>query len=331
MKKWTRTQWTGALISCILIGITLFAMVVLVWPEEEERDPYRLIFIPKTIDPSNDFWTSLIEGAELGAEELGAEIEVFGADAEEDVDEQIELIYSCIEKKPDALMIAPADYSRTTEALRQVKESGIKLILLDSTIDQNIADAVVCTDNYLAGKELGQYTQKLLEEDSVIGIVAHVQGTSTAVERENGIRDGLGEYEEKVADVVFCNSSYEKAYEVTKEMLNQYPKMDMLIGTNEYAAVGAARAVQDMGRTDQIQMVGFDSSIEEIQYLEAGVFQAIIIQKPFNMGYLGVETAINTITNREVEHSVDSGSKLITRDNLYEEENQRLLYPFTGQ
>lgn len=331
MKKWTRTQWTGALISCILIGVTLFAMVILVWPEEDERDPYQLIFIPKTIDPSNDFWTSLIEGAELGAEELGAEIEVFGADAEEDVDEQIELIYSCIEKRPDALMIAPADYSRTTEALRQVKESGIKLILLDSTIDQNIADAVVCTDNYLAGKELGEYTQKLLDEDSVIGIVAHVQGTSTAVERENGIRDGLEEYEEKIADVVFCNSSYEKAYEVTKEMLNQYPKMDMLIGTNEYAAVGAARAVQDMGMTDQIQMVGFDSSIEEIQYLEAGIFQAIIIQKPFNMGYLGVEAAIDVITNREVEHDVDSGSKLIIRENLYEEENQRLLYPFTGQ
>lgn len=331
MKKWTRAQWTGALISCILIGITLFAMVVLVWPEEDERDPYQLIFIPKTIDPSNDFWTALIEGAELGAEELGAEIEVFGADAEEDVDEQIELIYSCIEKRPDALMIAPADYSRTTEALRKVKESGIKLILLDSVIDQNIADAVVCTDNYLAGKELGQYTQKLVEEDSTIGIVAHVQGTSTAVERENGIRDGLGEYEEKIVDVVFCNSSYEKAYEVTKEMLNQYPEMDMLIGTNEYAAVGAARAVQDMGMTEQIRMVGFDSSIEEIQYLEAGIFQAIVIQKPFNMGYLGVEAAINTITNREVEHNVDSGSKLITRDNLYEEENQRLLYPFAGQ
>lgn len=330
MRKWTRAQWTSAVLSCVLMGVILFAMLVLVWPETERKDPYQLIFIPKTIDPANGFWTSLIEGAKLGAAELGAEIEVYGADAEEDVEEQIELIQQCIEKKPDALLIAPADYSRTTDVLRKVKESGIKLVLLDSTIDQNIADAVVCTDNYVAGFELGKYTQRLLDEDSVIGIVAHVQGTSTATERENGIRDGLGVFEEQIEEVVFCNSSYIKAYELTSEMLDRHPDMDVLIGTNEYSAVGAARAVRAMGMTDQVQMVGFDNSIEEIQYLEAGIFQAIVIQKPFNMGYLGVEQAINVITNREVEHDVDSGSKLIPKENMYEEENQRLLYPFSG-
>lgn len=330
MKKWIRTQWNGALLSCALIGSILFIMLILVWPGSKEEDPYKLIFIPKTIDSANGFWTSLIEGAELGAEEMGAEIEVYGAETEEDVEGQIELIYSCIEKKPDALLIAPADYSRTTEALRKVKENGIKLILLDSTVDQNIADAVVSTDNYVAGKELGKYAQRLVDEDSKIGIVAHVQGTSTATERENGIRDGLGKYEKQIAEVVFCNSSYDKAYELTKKMIEQHPDLDVLIGTNEYSAVGAARAVRDLGLTDQIQMVGFDNSVEEIQYLEAGIFQAIVIQKPFNMGYLGVEQAMNVITNREVEHDVDSGSKLITRDNMYKEENQRLLYPFSG-
>lgn len=331
MRKWIKAQWTSTLISCILVGISLFVMLALVWPDTEEKDPYKLIFIPKTIDPSNGFWTSLIQGAELGAAEFGAELEVFGTDSEGDVDEQIELIYSCIEKKPDALMIAPADYSRTTEVLRDVKESGIKLILLDSTIDQNIADAVICTDNYVAGKELGEYTKRFLDGESVIGVVAHVQGTSTAMERENGIRDGLGVYEARIADVVFCNSSYEKAYELTKQMLSDYPNMNVLIGLNEYSAIGAARAVRDLGMAGEIHMVGFDSSIEEIQYLEEGVFDAIIIQKPFNMGYLGVEQTINVLTNREVERDIDSGSKLITRDNMYEEENQRLLYPFSDQ
>lgn len=331
MRKRIKAQWTGTLISCMLVGISLFVMLALVWPDTEEKDPYQLIFIPKTIDSSNGFWTALIQGTRLGAEEFGADIEVFGTDSEGDVDEQIELIYSCIEKKPDALMIAPADYSRTTEALRDVKESGIKLILLDSTIDQNIADAVICTDNYVAGKELGEYTQRFLDGESVIGIVAHVQGTSTAMEREQGVRDGLGVYEAQIADVVFCNSSYDKAYELTKQMLRDYPDMDVLIGLNEYSAIGAARAVRDLGMAGRIHMVGFDSSIEEIQYLEARVFDAIIIQKPFNMGYLGVEQTINVLTNREVERDIDSGSRLITRDNMYEEENQRLLYPFSGQ
>ena len=142
-------------------------------------------------------------GSELGAEEMGAEIEVHGADAEEDVEEQIQLIYSCIEKKPDALLIAPADYSRTTEALRKVKESGIKLILLDSTIDQNIADAVVSTDNYVAGKELGKYTKKLINEDSVIGIVAHVQRNLYGYRKGTGNPRRIGEMRSRFRRLCF--------------------------------------------------------------------------------------------------------------------------------
>lgn len=59
----------------------------------------------------------------------------------------------------------------------------------------------------------------------------------------------------------------------------------MIVGLNEYSAVGAARAVKALGKTDQIRMGSIDSSMEQIQYLEAGIYEALVIQKPFNMGY----------------------------------------------
>ena len=49
------------------------------------------------------------------------------------------------------------------------------------------------------------------------------------------------------------------------------------------------------------------------------------------MGYLGVEQAIHVLNGKKAEPKLDSGSKLITKENLYEDENQRLLYPFSGQ
>ena len=71
--------------------------------------------------------------------------------------------------------------------------------------------------------------------------------------------------------------------------------------------------------------------IEEIQLLEEGIFDAIVIQKPFNMGYLGIETAVRAARGRDVETYVDSGSELITKENMYSEENQKLLFPFFGK
>lgn len=327
---WSRNKKMGILLTGLFFTAALLLFGFL-RAETARQEPFQLIFIPKTIDHANDFWTSLIDGAELGAEEFGAELEVAGAMSETDIEGQIERIRASIEKQPDAILVAPGDYSRMSDVLQEVVDCGIRLILLDSVIDRDIADSVVATDNYLAGVELGKYTQTLLEGDPVIGIVAHVQGASTAIERENGIRDGLGKYEQNVREVVFCGSSYEKAYLLTEELLERYPDLNVLIGTNEYSAVGAARAIKDKGMAGKITMVGFDNSVEEIQLLEEGVFQGIIIQKPFNIGYLGVEQAVRVLEGKKAEKNLDSGCRLITKENIYEEENQRLLYPFSGQ
>ena len=134
--------------------------------------------------------------------------------------------------------------------------------------------------------------------------------------------------EEKVAEVVFCDSDYRKAYQVTREMLSRYPEMDVIAGLNEYSSVGAARAVNDLGLERKIRMIGFDSSIKEVEYLEDGTFRAIVVQKPLNMGYLCVEKTIQLLGKEQISETVDSGSVLITKETMYTEENQKLLFPF---
>lgn len=329
-KRMNKEIRTGVLISGIVAVVFLTAFVLLN-PQNQEKKVYKIILIPKIIDSTNGFWSSLTAGAELGAEEFNVDLEVMGANSEEDVKGQIRYIEESIQKKPDAIIVAPGSYSGTSDAIQDVVDSGIKLILIDSVIDRDIAEATVATDNYLAGRELGEFTKSLLTKDAEIGIVAHVKGASTAIEREKGMREGLGQYEDQVVDIVFNGSSYDKAYALTEDMLKKHPKLKVIMGTNEYSAVGAARAIGDLGLAGKVKVVGFDNSIEEIQMLEAGVFQGIIIQKPFNMGYLGVQQTVNILEGQPVEKSLDSGCKMITRENMYEEENQRLLYPFTGQ
>ena len=63
-----------------------------------------------------------------------------------------------------------------------------------------------------------------------------------------GFCDGMGEASHQIRSIVYCNSSYEKAYELTKDMLNRYPQIDLLVATNEYGAIGAARAVRKSSR-----------------------------------------------------------------------------------
>ena len=139
---------------------------------------------------------------------------------------------------------------------------------------------------------------------------------------------GLTDDKDKIAEITYCDSDTEKAKELTKEMVKKHPDISVIAGLNQYASVGAGAAIKEMGLEKSIKVIGFDNATEQIKYLEEGIYEAIVIQKSFNMGYLGVESAIKLIKGKKTDRVIDSGSTLITKDNMYTSLNQKLLFPF---
>ena len=233
----------------IILGIVIASLGLFFglrfWHSGSESKNWSLVYIHKTIDKTNDFWTSLIAGVNMAAKEYGASVEIMGPDREQDVERQNELLAQAIEMKPDALMISPSSFTESEELLRTAKSKGIRVVYIDSYTQDEIQDLTVATDNLEAGRKLGEYASELLNEDSRIAVVCHVKGVSTAREREQGFREGLGDKAENIVEVVYCDSMYEKSYRLTMELLEKYPDLELIAGLNEYSSVGAARAVRD--------------------------------------------------------------------------------------
>lgn len=318
----------------LLVGITILAAISVFFyssgdsGQSSDELTVRVVLIPKGLNDSNTFWSDVIEGAQMAASERNVELTVLAPSFETEVEVQNRMIEEAIELRPDAIVLAPSDYVKTLPYARKVEETGIKLVILDSVMAEEAGCCVVATDNLKAGYRMGEYIKPYLNEDSVIGIMEHIKGVSTAVEREQGLLEALGTYRDKIVDVRYCDSSNDKSYEETKAMLTENPDINVIFGLNEDSASGAARAVRDMGLGGEVDMVGFDSSLEEIQFLESGVFDAIVVQRPLNMGYLGVSMAYQAARSMEVPKVVESGSVLITKETIYTEENQKLLFPF---
>lgn len=315
-------------------AVLLLACVLGLWAVSlrSEAPGYSIIFVGKSPVESSDFWTSVLSGMEMAAQEYNASLKCCYSESETDWEGQNELLRQAIEEHPNAILLAPASYTETIPVMEEVKSAGIQLVLVDSEVEQQIQDALVTTDNVEAGKKLGTYIRQLMrDKEGSIAIVGHVRGVSTAIDREAGFREGLQEREKDIVEVVFCDSKYDVAYQKTVELIRKYPDLKVIAGLNEYSTVGAARAVRDLGMQDQIYMVGIDSSLETIMMLEANVVSGMIIQKPFNMGYLAMERAVELIQGKPVEKRTNSGTKLITRSNLNVEENQKILFPFDSK
>lgn len=312
-----------------LLGVILLSISgVHYWKEHQENKELSLIYIPKVVDGTNDFWSSLISGTRMAAKEYGVELEIVAPDTEQDVARQNELLAEAIEKKPDAILFSPSSFTESTELLEKAKKKGIKIVFIDSYTDETMQDLTVATDNLEAGRKLGEYASELVDEDTQIAIVGHVQGVSTAVEREQGLREGLGEKSENIMEVVFCDSLFDKAYDLTMELMEKYPDLGLIAGLNEYSSVGAARAVKAAGAEGRIKVVGVDSSLEAVQMMEQGVFQGLVVQKAFKMGYVGVRETVRMLRGEDVEVNIDSGCELVTPENMYTSEIEKLIFTF---
>ena len=317
------------IMAVILIAASVVIFIGLLKPEATQTRKCSLIYIPKIRDDTNDFWTSVISGCRMAAEEYESELEIMAPDKEENVEEQNRLLRAAIEKKPDAILFSPSSMNASDELLKEAKDKGIRITYIDSYTKEDLQDLTVATDNVNAGRMMGEYARTLLDKDSKIAIVSHVKGVSTAVEREQGFREGLGDYAENIVETVYCNSLYEKSYELAQKLMEKYPDLEMIVGMNEYSAVGVGRAVSDAGVKDRIDVVGVDCSQEAINLMEMGVYKGIIVQKAFRMGYIGVEETIHMLNGDAVEKNIDSGCELVTPENMYDSDIERLIFPFS--
>ena len=209
---------------------------------------------------------------------------------------------------PDAIVLAANDFDRLVPVAEKVRKSGIKLIILDSGINSDAAQSIVATDNVIAGRKAGEAMRQQIPDTAKVAIISYVKNAGFAIEREKGVRSILSGISGLELLESFLSDSEQKAYLMAKNILQTQRDVVGVIGLNEQTTFGAGRAIQELRLKDRVSLVGFDSSFKEIQLLEEGVMKAAVIQRPFQMGYLSVKTAVDSVKGKKVPEVIDTGS-----------------------
>jgi ribose transport system substrate-binding protein len=326
MKNKRLIIWTTAAIT--VFAVLLVLIIFLIKPNQLALKDMKIAIVLKTSDTNITFWQTVKSGVETAKEESGISVQILGPVYENDIDGQIRVLESVISLKPSLIILASSDYNRLVPAVESVHFMGIPVITLDSGVNSEIPASFIATDNKQAGEKAGKKISELLSPGDSIAIISYVKGATSAIDREEGVRemtDRIGKL--KIDSVYYCDNFIDKAAEITSNLLKNKPYIKGIVALNEQSSTGAARTLKNMNRSSSVLLIGFDSSIEEIEYLEEGIIRALVVQKPFNMGYIGIITAVDYLKGKKVSKWIDTGSSLITRDNMYDEENQKLLFP----
>lgn len=287
---------------------------------------YTIAVLPKGV--GHQFWLTVRSGADAAGEEFNADIIWNGPDKETEIAKQINIVQDMISRRVDAIVMAACDENALIDVINQAMDAGIPVVTIDSGVKSDRPLTFVATDNVAAAHMAADKLAELIGEKGEVGVIPIVPGAATSEMREQGFREGAAKYPGmEIVSVLHCDSDAAKAMSVTEDMMTAHPNLAGIFAESEPGAVGATQAVQAAGKAGQIKIVGFDASEEELAALERGTIQALIVQNPFNMGYLGVKSAIDAIEGRPVEKRIDTGVTIITKQNLNTPEVQKLLNP----
>ena len=311
----------------LMILLVVGTMIACGSKEETTKKIDRVAIVSKGYQ--HEFWRTVEAGAQKAADELGIEMSYIGPEKESEIGKQVSMVENEILKKPTALLLAALDQNALRPVAQQIVDGGATLVTFDSNIAGGIESSFVATDNIQVGAKAAQKMIELIGEDGVVGVIAHNAGTSTAIERTNGFIDEMKKDPNiKLLSTKYSDGDKLKALSITQDIVTANPQIKGVYGTNEGAAVGVGRAIAEMGKSDSIVVVGVDSSEEEVTLLKEGSIKAMVVQNPFNMGYMAVKTAMLAANGEKIEKRIDTGSTVVTMENLETEEIQKILYPF---
>ena len=320
-----RRKWPAVLLAVCLLLVSLSGCA-------GQQRQLRVTLVLKTETDVAEFWGMLLSGVERAAEEYDVKLKVLASPTETAIDTQIELIRQTVAEKPDVMILSAADYDRCAEATEEAIAAGIRVVAVDTDVNAEGRVCYVGSDNYEMGLEMGQQMASYLPEGGKVAVIQHMLTTTTGIDRTRGVIDALTEAGNiEILGSFCCDNSTDRARTITQELLEQAPDISGFVCTNEVCNVGAANALVELGMGGKVFVVGCDNSQRQIAFLEQNIIQAIVTQRPFNMGYMAVQQAVGAASGEKSENFVEVPCVLITRENMYTQENQKLLFPLTGE
>jgi ribose transport system substrate-binding protein len=263
----------------------------------------------------DEFYITMNCGAQAEAEKLGVSLDFQGPD-QFDASLQTPIVNAVTAKKPDAILIAPTDAKAMYAPIKQAADAGIKIVLVDTTLEQaDLAVSQIASDNLGGGKAAAKALAEEIGGSGKVFVNNVKPGISTTDQRAQGFEEEAKNLGLEYVGMEYNQDQPDKAAAITKGIIAKHPDLKGIFGTNLFGAEGSAAGLRESGETG-VKIVGFDAGPKQVKDLEEGLLQALVAQKPADIGAQGVQQAVAALKGEPTKAKIGTGSTILTKDNL---------------
>lgn len=296
---------------------------------------YKIAVIVKAWN--SEFWQTMLSGAKAVMRDFPelAEVEVMAPPEESDIQEQVEILKKVVAERPDGIVIASTSNDLTVPSIEAAMDGGIPVVILDNQVSTDKYISFIGTDSKTASAMAAEALVEKMRENRIdfagkkIVVVNSSKISKVDLDRDEGFISRIRELapEMEVLDTQYVENDPVLTENLIYDLLHDEEELVGIFADNDMTGVGIANGIRKAGAEKRVFSYAFDANEVEINAVQDGILTGMIVQKPFKIGYMGVQCILDTLEGKDVVRKLDPGAKLVTKENLTDDEVQKLLYP----
>ena len=285
-----------------ILALVLVALLVLAGAALAEAKAGEGLYIGVVYKQSgNAYFQASVDGIQKAADELGFTFEHDGPDDGSN-DGAIRIIENYITKGVDALIISANDPDALVDVCTQAMEEGIKVVSYDAEVAYPGRDLDVQPSSAKnIGLTLLESIAKSVNYEGQIGIVSAMATAPNQnlwiqyIEEELAANEAYANIE--YIGTVYGDDEYQKSFDETQALLNQYPDLKGLIVPTTVGGPAVAKCIQDAGR--DVKVTGLTLASDMKTFIDAGICDETFLWNPIDLGYVASYAAV-ALVNEEI-------------------------------
>ena len=297
-------------------------------PASAAATPVKIAFVAGQIGIT--FYTGVECGAKAAAKEFNVDLNWTGSH-NWDINETRPLVDAAKATDPDGWVISPTDPDALIPTIKEFMAAKQWTVTIDAPMSEPVELQNIQSDHYGGGKAAAEAMTKLTGGTGEYLVLHMTAGLPDIGGRADGFKETMTAAGATVLPYVYPGTDSAKAADAVTAAITANPDLAGVYATHESAANGASSAIKAADKQGAIKLVAFDSAPNQIADLKSGVYDALIAQAPFNMGYNSVklvaEAVRGGVDTATVVHDAPTPLFAITKENVDDPGTAQWVYP----
>ena len=284
------------------------------------RKKIRIATLIPMVSGETSFWEAPLRGIE----QAEAELRQYGIKLEKNFFDQndsasfIKQSKLILKNKPDGILLAPSFIEESIAFTNSCKQLDIPYVFINSDIPDQNSLCYIGPNLYRSGYLAGNLVSYLVENSDdilVVNISKEMDNRHHLLRKEEGFRAYFKDHNKnnKILKIDIRQIDHDSIEKGLSAQMKENRKIKVIFVTNSrVSAVANYLKVQG----DNVLLVGYDFLKENIEYLDEGIIDFLICQKPVEQAYRGVMALYqHLVLSASVEEIYFMPIDIITKEN----------------